>query len=88
MADVPLSHREAVLTAHSMMLWMVVRALAASHPDLGSVLRELRRLEALEDAHGVYSQLPDQAVQSAHRELQETVALLEQLHKSRSQDQS
>ena len=79
----PLSPEAAATVAQVTMLWMVVRALAASHPDLPAVLAELRQLAAHEDAHDVYSPLPDRALDGARQQLQEFVAQLEALNKNR-----
>ena len=79
----PAPDADEILGAQIGTLWMVFRAFAATHQNLGSLIAELRILEEKEKDHGLALPVSDRAIEFSHAALRELIEVLEKVHKDR-----
>lgn len=64
-------------------LWSVLRAFAATHPDLPALIAELKKIQQYRQTHDLVFPVADRALDLSQEVLSGTISLLEELDKSR-----
>jgi len=70
-----------ILGAQVSALWMVLRAFAATHQDLGALIQELLIVEQKQIDYGISAPISDQALELSRAMLREMIEVLETVHK-------
>lgn len=71
------------LAAQVASLWRVLRAFAATHPDLPALIEELSKVERAQETAAVAWPISDDAIELAHAMLREMIESLEKVRKDR-----
>ncbi|MDQ3562720.1 MAG: hypothetical protein M3436_00805 [Pseudomonadota bacterium] len=79
----PLSDAVDILGVQVSALWMVLRAFAATHPDLGALIQQLLMVEQKLLDQGIADPVSDRALELSHATLREMIESLETAHKNR-----